>query len=150
MRLLDALLMLLVASSCRAWFVERRVRIGVDYGPRLIGIAYSDYFGAVTPYTTIRNNGNLTYISEAIARLATSLRASEVILGVPLDTNGRLDYHVRNMNGKICLNFSFVLASVLTHLCRFGIKVRLFDERFTTQEAKIMQLNGRKRSKLNF
>ncbi len=128
-------------------FMHKCVRIGVDYGPRLIGIAYSDFFGVVHPYTTIRNTGNLTQISESISNFALSLRAREVILGVPLDGNGLLDYDVKNMNGKICLNFSFVLACIVKKICPSSVKVRLYDERYSTQEAKLKQLHSKKKGK---
>lgn len=118
-------------------FAARRVRIGVDYGPRYIGIAYSDYFGVVHPYTTVRNTGDLSQISESIVRFVKILRASEIVLGIPLDGDGSLDYNVQNMNGKICLNFSVVLSCIVHHLCSQSVNVVLFDERYSTQEAKL-------------
>lgn len=129
-------------------FLHKCVRVGVDYGPRLIGIAYSDFFGGVHPYTTVRNTGNLTRISESIANFALSLRAREVILGVPLDNSGHLNYDVKNMNGKICLNFSFVLACMVRHICPPGVTVRLYDERYTTQEAKLKRTSSSRKCKM--
>lgn len=125
-------------------FVHKCVRVGVDYGPRLIGLAYSDYFGKVYPHATIRNTGNLTKISEDIAKFATSLRAREVILGIPLDgsADGQVSRQVKNMNGKICLNFSFVLTCIVKSLCPDIVKVRLCDESYSTQEAKVKQAFG--------
>lgn len=123
-------------------FAARRVRIGVDYGPRYIGIAYSDYFGVVHPYTTVRNTGDLSQISESIVRFVKILRASEIVLGVPLDGDGSLDYNVQNMNGKISLNFSVVLSCIVHHLCSQSVNVVLFDERYSTQEAKLRKSKG--------
>jgi RNase H-fold protein (predicted Holliday junction resolvase) len=120
-----------------ALFSSKKIRIAVDYGPRLIGLAHTDFLGNTIPYCTLRNRGNLTEVSESIARCANRFRASEIIVGVPLDSNGRLDYNVKNINAKICLNFSIVLASILQEYCKFPHKVLLFDERYTTQEAKL-------------
>lgn len=127
---------LCLAIVAEARFVPKRVRIGVDYGPRLIGLAYSDYFGLVKPYLTITNNGNLISISKKVLLWAKSIRAAELIIGVPVGSNGRLDYNVNNINGKICLNFATVLASESSNGKDFRPIVRLFDERFTTKEAE--------------
>lgn len=133
-------------------FVHKCVRVGVDYGPRLIGLAYSDYFGKVYPHATIRNTGNLTKISEDIAKYALSLRAREVILGIPLDgsSDGQVRRRVKNMNGKICLNFSFVLACIVKSMCPDIVKVRLCDESYSTQEAKVKQAFGEEKSTVLF
>jgi RNase H-fold protein (predicted Holliday junction resolvase) len=133
-----------IVHQCLGLFVHKCVRVGVDYGPRLIGLAYSDYFGKVYPHATIRNTGNLTKISEDIAKFAMSLRAREVILGIPLDgsSDGQVSRRVKNMNGKICLNFSFVLTCIVKSLCPDIVKVRLCDESYSTQEAKVKQAFG--------
>ena len=117
---------------------SRRVRVGIDYGPRTIGIAYSDYFNNIKPHGIIANNGNLTEISHQIIRLAESWGASELILGIPLDSNGLLSYKIRNFNGRLCLNFSQVLSATASQYYnnrRFSIL--LCDERYTTKEAKV-------------
>jgi len=117
-------------------FEKGRARVGIDYGPRIIGLAHSDLFGLVHPYGTIRNNGNLTYISYEILNFAYTNGASELIVGIPLDFDGIMSYAVKNFNGRLCLNFSTVLSSIATKERGEKLKTLLFDERYTTQEAK--------------
>eukprot|EP00600_Ochromonadales_sp_CCMP1393_P003620 CAMPEP_0174995588 /NCGR_PEP_ID=MMETSP0004_2-20121128/24254_1 /TAXON_ID=420556 /ORGANISM="Ochromonas sp., Strain CCMP1393" /LENGTH=316 /DNA_ID=CAMNT_0016249911 /DNA_START=48 /DNA_END=998 /DNA_ORIENTATION=- len=119
-------------------FNPRRARVAVDYGPRNIGIARSDYFGLVQPHATIPNNGNLTDVSLHILGLAKQWSASEVVIGIPLDSNGKMHHKVRNLNGRMCLNFSTVLCSVTANTDGMhNIATVLFDERYTTKEAKL-------------
>lgn len=124
-----------VLISTSSVFQPVRVRIGIDYGPRLIGIAISNPFGVVTPHSTIQNNGDLCKVSFDIISLAKINGASEIVLGIPLDSNGKLSYKVKNFNGKICLDFSKVL-SVLVERNSPRVSVHLFDERYSTREAK--------------
>jgi putative transcription antitermination factor YqgF len=117
-------------------FELNRVRIGIDYGPRIIGLAISDPFGIIYPCKTIKNDGNLTDISMFVLKLAKENSASEVVIGIPLDSNGVIGYNTRNFNGRMCLNFSKVLSSYTRN--EFSkIKIILCDERYTTKEAKI-------------
>ena len=135
-----------VASSGEV-FNARRNRIGVDYGPRFIGVAYADFFGNVNTHSMISNNGNLTKISEELFTIARSFGATEIVLGVPVGRTGVLDYNVRNFNGQLCLNFSRVLASVVQHETQDRMKVILYDERYTTQEAKLKLSSTKKKGK---
>ena len=84
----------------------------------------------------IKNNGNLTRIAEQIVSLAKRSGAAEILIGLPLDSNGKMRYEIRNFNGNLCLNFSRVLASVAGQYFP-KVKVRLVDERYTTREAKV-------------
>jgi len=93
-------------------------------------------FGFVHPYGTIKNNGNLTDISYKILNFACTYGAAELIVGVPLDFDGVMSYEVRNFNGRLCLNFSTVLSSVSSKERGEKLKTVLFDERYTTQEAR--------------
>jgi RNase H-fold protein (predicted Holliday junction resolvase) len=116
-------------------FDPKRARLSIDYGPRLIGVATSDYFGCVQPRSTLQHTGNLTEVSCAIIDLAKSVGATECILGVPLDSNGLMSYRVMNFNGRLCLDFSKVLSAVSQALYP-RMRVILVDERYTTREAK--------------
>ena len=122
-------------------FELKRARIAVDYGPRLIGLASS--IGRVTKTDgVLRNNGNLTYTSEQIVHFAKRSGAIEILVGLPLDSNGRMSYKLRNFNGNLCLNFSSVLAAVVRNDIPRA-KVKLVDERYTTREAKArIQMEG--------
>eukprot|EP01040_Poterioochromonas_malhamensis_P010645 gene10645-11592_t len=138
-RLIGAFIGFLCITQCMLSFELRRVRIGVDYGPRFIGVAYSDIFGEVHPLFVIHNKNNLTMISDQIFRLAKYRSASEIVVGIPLTGRnaGDLQRTINNFNGQLCLNFSKVLQSVITHRSNGRLKVKLFDERFTTSEAKL-------------
>ena len=46
------------------------------------GLAHSDLFGAVHPYGTIRNGGNLTNICYQILDYAYRQGAAEIIIGI--------------------------------------------------------------------
>ena len=131
-------------------FEMKRVRIGVDYGPRFIGIAYSDIFGQVHPlYKVIHNRNNLTEISEQIFKIAKYRSASEIIVGIPLlgKTDGSIQRRVTEFNGQLCLNFSKVLQSVAQYRSNSRLKVKLYDERFTTREAKLKLMNRNSKGK---
>lgn len=116
-------------------FIANSPKLGIDYGPRLIGIGISNKLGIVSPLLALPNHRNLTRISEEIAELVLSKQITDVILGIPLDSNGRLHYKVKNFNGRLCLDFSRVLSSVINQNCPKA-KVYLVDERFSTREAK--------------
>ena len=111
------------------------VPCSVDYGPRLVGVASSDPFGNVVPICTLPNDGDTVFLCSQILDVARSRGALEVIVGLPLDSNGKMSYKVKNFNGQLCLNFSMVLAATTT-VALPRASVHLFDERYTTREAK--------------
>lgn len=116
-------------------FDPSKARIAIDYGPRLIGIASSDILMHVQPKITIANTGDLIQISREIIKYVKSYGASEVLIGLPLDSNGKMSYNVRNFNGKLCLHFASVYSCIQKIEWPRG-KVLLVDERYTTKEAK--------------
>lgn len=118
-------------------FRPRIGRLSVDYGPRSIGIAHGDYLGVVRPHATVQNRGTLDVIAEGIVTLARQQSVSELIVGIPVDSNGLLHYNVHNFNGQLCLNFTKVLSAVADHLHPNKFQVLLFDERYTTKEAAL-------------
>jgi RNase H-fold protein (predicted Holliday junction resolvase) len=113
------------------------VRLGIDYGPRTIGVALIDYFGQTQSIQALGNSGDLTNISRFILNKARYYGAVEVVVGLPLDSNGVMHLSVRNFNAQLCLNFSSVLSAIALHEYQNGIQVKLFDERYTTREAKL-------------
>eukprot|EP01036_Dinobryon_divergens_P027931 gene27931-36795_t len=130
-------------------FERSRTRISIDYGPRIIGLAHSDLFGAVHPYGTIRNGGNLTNICYQILDYAFRQGAVEIIIGVPLDFDGVMSYGVKNFNGRLCLNFSSVLSSVAQFERAGRLRTLLFDERYTSKEARARIRTGRMRASVD-
>ena len=65
-----------------------------------------------------------------------------MIVGLPLDSNGKMSHKVKNFNGQLCLNFSMVLAATAT-IALPRASVHLFDERYTTREAKARIKSGK-------
>lgn len=122
-------------------------RLAVDYGPRLVGIATS--LGSnITPLRTLQNHGNLTLLAAEIINLARAQGAVEILVGIPVDKDGRMKYTIQNFNGILCLNFSSVLAAV----CARGFpkaSVLIIDERYTTREAKEKSKNEYPRATLD-
>ena len=118
-------------------FNPQQARLSIDYGPRMIGIARGTHFGVVQPHVTIANTGNLPQVARKILTLAKTWTVSEIVLGIPLDSDGKLHYGVRNINGRICLDFSKVLCSISNVEYPNQFKTILFDECFTTKEATL-------------
>lgn len=138
--------MLLAAG--KGEFQTFRARLAVDYGPRLVGLATCDPFGNIKPYCTLPNQGDLSKLSRQILDKARVDGAFEILVGLPLDSNGIMSHSLRNFNGQLCLNFSSVLTSVAgTELPR--CKVLLVDERYTTREAKVRMKSERIRASLD-
>ena len=100
-----------------------------------MGVASSDPFGNTVPICTLPNTGDIVYLCSQILDVARTRGALEVIVGLPLDSNGKMSYNVKNFNGQLCLNFSMVLAATTT-VALPRASVFLFDERYTTREAK--------------
>lgn len=132
---------LIFVATMAAEFQMLRSRMAVDYGPRLIGLAIS-LGGDARPLTTISNNGNLSLISREVLNVCKCHSVSELLIGIPLDSRGKLGGPVRNFNGQLCLNFSQVITSIAFN--EFPrTKVFLCDERYTTKEAKMrMKMEG--------
>jgi putative transcription antitermination factor YqgF len=130
-----ALLCFCYGPSSLSTYEPYRARVAVDYGPRLVGVASSDFFGNILPICTLSNDGNTVNLCSQILDIARSKGALEIIVGLPLDSNGKMSYQVKNFNGQLCLNFSSVLAAT-TSVALPRASVLLFDERYTTREAK--------------
>ena len=147
--LLVLLPLLLSCPAPRATTFETfRSRLAVDYGPRLCGVATCDPFGNIQPYCTFANGGDLTSLSRQILHKARADGVVEILVGLPLDSNGKMSHKVRNFNGQLCLNFSSVLSSVASvELPR--VRVLLVDERYTTREAKARMKAERIRASLD-
>ena len=129
-------------------FETGRPRIALDYGPRLIGLASSDIFGAVNPLCTLDNDGDLVHLSQDVLMYARREGAIEAVVGLPTDSNGKMSYDVRNFNGNLCLDFATVLASVAGEEMP-RLRVLLFDERYTTREAKARMKDEKIRASLD-
>jgi len=141
--------MIAATSADTKLFNRYRARVAVDYGPNAIGIATSDALGCIKPMTTLQHPTNLTLLSNSILLIARQCSAREVIVGVPLDSNGKLHHKVKNFNGNLCLNFSKVLAAAAS-CYNPEIQVLLADERYTTREAKQLLISQRSKGSFLF
>jgi RNase H-fold protein (predicted Holliday junction resolvase) len=129
-------------------FQPYRARLAVDYGPRLVGLATCDPFGNIKPFCSLPNKGDLVKLSRQILDKARVDGATEVLVGLPLDSNGIMSYNLRNFNGQLCLAFSSVLSSIAgAELPR--CRIVLVDERYTTREAKVRMKAERIRASLD-
>lgn len=110
-----------------------RLLLGIDFGEKRVGVATCDpELGFALPRETIEVKG----IGDAIARiekLARDLRATELVVGLPLNMDGSA--------GSAAANAKAAAATLHDAL---GIPVHLWDERLTTHEAHdLLQQAGR-------
>ena len=93
--------------------------LGIDYGTARIGLAVSDDIGLLAhPLETVPA-ANLTEAAERIASIIADRQINDVVIGLPLHTNGREG------------DFSKTLKSHLSSETRW----HEVDERYTTQMA---------------
>jgi putative Holliday junction resolvase len=99
--------------------------LAIDYGERRIGLAVSDPSGTIaTPVGHLaRRSGKRPPIAE-LARQATALGVSGLVLGLPLDAEGAETARAAEVRS---------LGAALA--ARTGLTVRYVDERFTTASA---------------
>lgn len=113
--------------------------MAIDWGERRIGLAITDPAGIIaSPAGVIeRRAGKRPPVAELVRR-ATSLEATAVVMGLPLDGNG--DDTPRSME---CRTVGAELGR------RTGLPVALLDERFTTASAlrAIREMGGSTRGR---
>jgi len=99
--------------------------MGLDYGDRRIGIAVSDELGWTAQGIKVvekrRDGGEI----EEIASIINEYNVTEIIVGLPKNMNGTI-----GPRGEISQQFAQTLFE------RFGLPVRLWDERLTTVAAE--------------
>jgi putative holliday junction resolvase len=99
--------------------------MGLDYGDRRIGVAVSDELGWTAQGIKVvekrRDGGEI----EEIANIITEYNVTEIIVGLPKNMNGTI-----GPRGEISQQFAQTLNE------RFGLPVRLWDERLTTVSAE--------------
>ncbi|HJQ22114.1 MAG TPA: Holliday junction resolvase RuvX [Gemmatimonadaceae bacterium] len=100
--------------------------LGVDWGERRIGLAISDPRGVIAQPAgfLVRRPGKRPPVAKLVER-ATSLEASAIVFGLPLDGEGDDTPRATEVRA--------VAAEVAK---RSGLPVQLVDERFTTAAAR--------------
>ncbi len=105
------------------WAVARV--LGIDLGSRRMGVAVTDALGLTAqPHATVPRRGGARDI-EAVAAMVRGLGAERVVVGLPLDPEGRAGRAARGARA-----FAERLRAAL------GVAVDLVDESFSTVEAE--------------
>jgi putative Holliday junction resolvase len=99
--------------------------VGLDLGSRRIGVAVSDGLGLTAqPHGTIDRHGGLRDL-EAVAAIVRQFGADRIVLGLPLDPEGKESDAARRAR-----EFA---ARLHDHL---ALPIELIDESFSTVEAE--------------
>jgi putative holliday junction resolvase len=98
--------------------------LGLDVGSRRIGIAVSDPLGITAQGLETLQRKNKRYDFEYLARVIQEYEVGEIVVGLPLRMSGAEGTQSEKMRA-----FAEDLRK------RFGLPVRLWDERLTSAEA---------------
>lgn len=105
--------------------MQYRRKMGIDYGDKRIGIAFTDLLGLISSAYDVYENKNtetsLSYLSE----LAKEKNVDEIVIGLPLSMDG-------SENERTAVTKSF--GEKLSKLS--GVKVVYEDERLSSYEAE--------------
>jgi putative holliday junction resolvase len=96
--------------------------MGIDYGTRRVGIAFSYSDEIASPHSVIPNDGNLETLAGRIAALARELEAERFVLGLPTQ-------RYRNRSIDRIEQFATLLRQ---RTCK---EVLLWNESYSTTEA---------------
>jgi putative Holliday junction resolvase len=108
--------------------------VGLDYGTRRIGVAYGDDLGVATPLPAL-TSADPSKRWAALSALLKERRATDVILGHPL-----------NMDGSAGPKAAEAEEFARRIHAEFGVPVHLVDERLTSHEAESTIAPKRRRS----
>ena len=98
--------------------------MAIDYGDAHTGIAISDLTGLLAGYTTVINSRKQEEVLLGIGKLIEEYSVTELVLGYPKNMDGTLGPRAEKAEG---------MRDALTE--RFGLPVKLWDERRTTIDA---------------
>jgi putative Holliday junction resolvase len=105
--------------------------IGVDYGLVRTGIAVTSGGYSPCPLAILSGYNNGTDLSTRIVDIVVSERATNVVLGLPLNKNG-----TASEQSELTRSFGKHLAMEIRKRCGHTTKVVLWDERYTSKEAR--------------
>lgn len=105
--------------------------IGVDYGLVRTGIAVTSGGYSPCPLAILSGYINGTDLSTRIVDIVVSERATNVVLGLPLNKNG-----TASEQSELTRLFGKHLAMEIRKRCGHTTKVVLWDERYTSKEAR--------------
>ena len=95
--------------------------MAIDYGDAHTGAAVSDLTGSIAGYTTVIDSRRQEAVLDRLGELIEEYAVTELVLGYPKNMDGTLGERAGKAES---------LAGVLRE--RFGLPVRLWDERRTT------------------
>ena len=115
--------------------------MAIDYGDAHTGVALSDLTGSIAGYTTVIDSWRQDVVLDRLGELIEEHAVTEIVLGHPKNMDGTLGERSEKARA---------LADILRE--RFGLPVKLWDERRTTIDAHQILFNqgkdGRKRKKI--
>jgi len=119
--------------------VDRKRSMGVDFGPSFVGLALS--LGGVNtmPMGTLRTGEDWKDLAIKIARIASTQRVKDIVVGQPLERDG-----TEGKIGKLVRYFVQVLADACLLMLGNEVTVFMWDERYSTTYAA-MRLSTRPR-----
>lgn len=107
--------------------------MGLDVGSKTIGVAVSDELGiAAHPVTTIARAGTAPDAA-AVAALVAEREVTEVVVGWPLELDGREGQRVRRVA---------VFEQALREVLPESVAIHRWDERFSTAAALRVLIEG--------
>ncbi|MBV9357295.1 MAG: Holliday junction resolvase RuvX [Chloroflexi bacterium] len=102
--------------------------LGIDAGERRVGLALSDELRLLArPLRVLRRDHGLAPVLDEIQAIATAERVAQVVVGWPINADGSIGRQARR-----AAEFARTAQRVL------GLPVQLWDERFSTQEARAL------------
>ena len=105
--------------------MQYKRKMGIDYGDKRIGIAFSDLLGMLSSAFDVLQNESESSSLEKLSNLAKEKDVDLIVMGLPLNMQGE-----ENERTKITRDFGSKLSSLS------GIKVVYEDERLSSVEAE--------------
>lgn len=110
--------------------------LAIDHGEKRLGIAISDPSGTIArPLTVIQHTSRDADVAQVLA-LVREYQVERIVIGISLDDQGR-----PNLAGRRALNFAHALRA------RTDVPVEMWDEAFSTQDAREARLQAGVRRK---
>ena len=101
--------------------------MAIDYGDAHTGVALSDLTGSIAGYTTVIDSWRQDVVLDRLGELIEEYAVTEIVLGHPKNMDGTLGERSEKARA---------LADILRE--RFGLPVKLWDERRTTVAAALI------------
>lgn len=104
--------------------------LGLDVGSKRIGVAISDALGITAQGRLSLERKSDEGVIDELRKIIEKEDVSEIVVGLPLNMNGSRGPAVKEAE------------TFADNLKKFGIPVKLWDERLTTREAERLMIAG--------